>query len=94
MSGTLTGCIGAGIQAFSPDGIHWSLPENPLALSLDITMEDGSIRHMGNMDRPFLYCEEGVPRGLFVATNDGQDAGFQLLSHSWNAYIPLKEPTR
>ena len=42
------------------------------------------------MDRPFLLFDKEEATHLFVATNDGAEAGFKTMTHSWNACIPLK----
>lgn len=70
--------------------MHWEIATNTRAFSREICWEDGRTRTMGNMDRPFLLFDGEQATHLFVATNDGEEAGFKTMTHSWNACIPLK----
>ncbi len=88
--GSYTNEIGASVYGKSSDGIHWEIKKNYKAISLDIPNDKNGFTHFGNMDRPFLYKENGEFKGLFVAVNDGLEAGFKTLNRSWNAFIPLK----
>jgi hypothetical protein len=88
--GTYTNEQGSGVYAKSTDGIHWDIKKDFKAFSLDIPNDRGTTTHFGNMDRPFLYMEDDKMLGLFVAVNDGNEAGFKSLTKSWNAFIPLK----
>lgn len=89
-SGTFTNIKGAGVYASSLDGINWNIKKNHIAFYLDIPNTNNKLTHFGNMDRPFLYKENGEFKGLFVAVNNGKDAEFKTLTKSWNAFIPLK----
>lgn len=89
-AGTYTNQVGAGVFAHSTDGINWHIKKNHTAFSLDIPNDKGDTTHFGNMDRPFLYQENGEFQGLFVAVNDGSDATFKTLTKSWSTFIPLK----
>lgn len=87
--GTYTGEVGAGVYASSPNGVNWAVGNTP-AFDREVLWDDGIIRTMGNMDRPFLlFDESGAATHLFVATNDGKEAGFATMTRSWNACIPL-----
>lgn len=88
--GSYTGNVGNGVYADSEDGIHWKIHPGT-SFTRDVLWEDGNIRRMGNMDRPFiLFDENGEASHLFVATNDGEDVDFVTGKRSWNACIPLK----
>ena len=88
--GSYTGDVGSVVCAASVDGVHWQM-ENHAACSREILWDDGITRTMGNMDRPFILFEGEEMTHLFVATNDGHEAGFASLTRSWNACIPLKK---
>lgn len=89
--GTYTGDVGALVYAASKNGVDWKVADG-VAISRDILWDDGVTRTMGNMDRPFLlFDEKGAATHLFVATNDGTEAGFATMTKSWNACIPLSE---
>lgn len=90
MDGNLCGEKYGGIHAFSPDGVDWHLAEQPLAYSRRITWDDGSVRLMGNLDRPFLLFQEGRPTHLFAATSDGTKS-FHDATETWNMVIPLRD---
>lgn len=87
--GSYTGDVGSVVYASSPDGVQWSMQNHP-ACSRQVLWNDGVTRTMGNMDRPFLLFDGDEMTHLFVATNDGSEAGFSTLTRSWNACIPLK----
>lgn len=89
--GTYTGDVGSAVYAQSTDGIHWHVCSDHPAFTRDVLWEDGIIRRMGNMDRPFLLFESDQATHLFVATNDGSEAGFATMTRSFNACIPLTE---
>lgn len=87
--GTYTGNVGDGVYAKSLDGVHWDIHPGT-SFTRNVPWEDGVVRQMGNMDRPFLLFDEtGEATHLFVATNDGGDVDFLTMKHSWNACIPL-----
>lgn len=88
--GRYTGGVGDVVYAQSKDGENWDIG-NKAAFTRKILWDDGQTREMGNMDRPFiLFNENGEATHIFVATNDGAEAGFVTMTHSWNACIPLK----
>ncbi len=88
-NGIYTGNIGDGVYATSEDGVKWNVRSEP-SFTRDILWDDGKVRKMGNMDRPFLLIDEnGEATHLFVATNDGTDVDFITMNRAWNACIPL-----
>lgn len=89
-NGAYSGTVGRLIQAKSTDGMHWEyIPGS--GLDLNIPMDDGKMHPVGNLDRPFLlFDEEGNATHLFCAVNNGSEAGFSTMTHSWNACLPLK----
>ncbi|MDD3430396.1 MAG: glycoside hydrolase family protein, partial [Oscillospiraceae bacterium] len=89
-AGTYTGEVGEGVYADSADGIHWNIHQGVCGFTRDVLWQDGKVRTMGNMDRPFLLFDKDEATHLFVATNNGGEAGFATLTKSWNACIPLK----
>lgn len=89
-AGTYTGEVGEGVYAHSIDGVKWEIESGLRSFSRNILWDDGTVCVMGNMDRPFLLFDEDEATHLFVATNDGSEAGFATLTKSWNACIPLK----
>ncbi len=91
MRGNICGEEMGGIYASSADGINWNIKENFLFYSRKILWDDGEIREMGNMERPFILFEDGKPTHVFFATSDGKDgAGFTNCTKTWNMVIPLK----
>lgn len=87
--GSYTGDVGSVVYAASRDGVTWEMQNHP-AFSRNVLWDDGVTRTMGNMDRPFILFDGDTMTHLFVATNDGNDAGFATMTRSWNACIPLK----
>jgi hypothetical protein len=88
--GTYTGNLGSAVYAASSDGLNWTI-DNHTAFSRDILWSDGKTHTMGNMDRPFILFDGDEMTHLFIATNDGKEAGFATMTRSWNACIPLKK---
>lgn len=87
--GKFTGEWGGGAMAHSSDGINWTVDSDPKAYSLTVEWEDGSIGKQGQLERPFIYFENGKPVYVFFATMDGP-GGFENATRSWNMYIPIK----
>lgn len=83
-----TGEKGGGVLAHSKDGIHWDIDKDPKAYSLTVEWEDGRIEKQGQLERPFIFFENGKPAYLFFATMDGP-GGFENASNSWNMVIPF-----
>lgn len=84
-----TGERGGGAMAHSSDGINWTVDPDPKAYSLTVEWEDGSIGKQGQLERPFIYFENGKPVYIFFATMDGP-GGFENATLSWNMCIPIK----
>jgi hypothetical protein len=86
MSGRLCGERHGGIQAWSPDGLHWTLCDPPQSWSRKVRWDDGRIQIMGSCERPFILFEDGRPTHLFLAMADGP-GGFTKASQTWNQAI-------
>ena len=74
----------------SIDGKQWTLNRGYCCYSRNILWDDGIERVMGNLDRPFIYFENGKPRCVFFAVSDGTN-GFMNASNTWNMAIPIKD---
>lgn len=88
--GSYTNEVGAVVYASSENGVHWNVHPKR-AFGREVPWNDGKTRTMGNMDRPFILFDNQRATHLFVATNDGSEAGFATMTRSWNACIPLDE---
>ena len=84
MSDDLIGETGAGFYAYSKDGIHWSLPEEPKAYSRMVTFTDGTQREQKKLERPQVLVQDGKPTHIFFATADPEWADI------YNLVIPVK----
>jgi hypothetical protein len=89
MEGDICGELHGGIQAYSKDGVEWKLYDNPKAYSRSVLWDDGQVRTMANLERPFLFFQDGKPTHLFAATGDGP-GHFKGMTETWNMVIPLK----
>ena len=87
-TGGTTGESGAGLHAFSDDGLVWSVAEEPKAYSRRVAWDDGTVTVQGCLERPQLLFHDGVPTHLFAATADGP-GGFDSATRTWNMVIPL-----
>lgn len=85
-----TGERGGGVLAHSKDGIKWIMDKDPKAYSKTVAYEDGKIELQGQLERPFIFFENGKPAYLFFATMDGP-GGFENATKSWNMVIPFKK---
>lgn len=83
-----TGERGGGVMAHSKDGIQWTVDKDPKAYSLTVEYIDGKIEKQGQLERPFIFFENGKPAYIFFATMDGP-GGFENASNSWNMVIPI-----
>lgn len=92
MTGKLCGEKHAAIYARSPDGENWTLATPPKSYTKLLRWDDGTTQKMGQLERPFLYLENGYPRYLFCAAADGP-GGFNNASKTWVVAIPLGEKT-
>lgn len=86
--GKYTGEKGEGVLASSADAIHWTIAVSPKAYSKTIRMSDGSVKKMGQLERPFILFEKDKPLCIFFATMDGP-GGFENATRSWNVVIPF-----
>lgn len=89
MRGNVCGEAYGGVHALSKDGIHWEMQKDTLFYSRKVLWDDGVVRTMGNMERPFILFEEGEPTHVYFATSDGE-FGFMECENTWNMVIPLK----
>lgn len=78
-----------GIFASSKDGLEWELHKNKLSYSRKVLWDDGVVRTMGNLERPFILFEAGRPTHMFFATSDGAE-GLLDCKNTWNMVIPLR----
>lgn len=84
-----TGERGGGVLAHSEDGIKWVMDSDPKAYSKTVVYKGGNIIQQGQLERPFIYFENGKPAYIFFATMDGP-GGFENATKSWNMVIPMK----
>lgn len=89
MNGNTCGEPRGGIFATSEDGIAWEMHKGQLSYSRNVLWDDGIVRTMGNLERPFILFEEGAPAYMFFATSDGIE-GLSDCKNTWNMVIPLK----
>ena len=75
---------GAGFYAFSTDGIHWQLPDDPKAYSRTVLFRDGTQRMQEKLERPQVLVQDGKPTHIFFATADPEWADI------YNLVIPVK----
>lgn len=91
MYGNVCGEKYGGLFASSKDGIHWEFRRDFLMYSRRVLWDDGVVREMGNLERPFILFEDGKPAYAFFATSDGRDGkGFANCTKTWNMVIPFK----
>jgi hypothetical protein len=83
----LTGEWGAGVYATSTDCLDWKIHSEPKAYSRTVAWDDGTVKEMCNLERPYLLFEDGFPTHLFAATGTGTRAWD--FTHTWNMVIPL-----
>ncbi len=88
-SGGICGEPNAGAYAWSEDGTHWTLPENPLAYSRTIRWDDGTVSTHGNLERPSVLLQGGKATHLFAAISAGPEPHWQS-SGTRNVCIPLR----
>lgn len=87
--GLLTGNQGDGLLAHSEDGIHWEIDKNPKAYTKLIEWDNGKTVKQGQLERPFVFVENGEPTHIFFATMNGS-GGFSNGTKTWNMVVPLK----
>ncbi len=91
MTGSICGEKHAGIQAFSRNGLDWTICDPPQSWSRRIVWDDGTVQVMGSCERPFLLFEGNQLTHLFLAMADGP-GGFQHATRTWNQSIPFRRP--
>lgn len=89
MYGNICGEQYGGIHAWSSDGINWTMCKGELAYTRNVVWEDGKKETLGNMDRPFILFEDGIPTHIFFAVSNGTDS-FLDATETWNIGIPLE----
>ena len=90
MDGHACGEARGGVLAASENGLNWEICSGKTAYSRNVLWDDGKVRTMGNLERPFMLFEDGKPTHLFFATSDGEN-GLVDCKHTWNMVIPLKQ---
>ena len=70
----------------SNDGLNWKPATNPLASSLEVEWEDGTMEKMAKLERAQILFEDGEPIILYCAS---RTIG-KFASESFNIHIPLK----
>ena len=78
----------AGAMAHSKDATHWTVDKDAQAYSKTLEWEDGTVTTQGQLERPFIFFENGKPAYIFFATMDGP-GGFENATRSWNMVIPI-----
>jgi len=71
--------------AQSKDGLKWDVENNPVAITKNIRLTEGSIAKHGAMERPSVLVENGIATHAFFATKNKEN------KHSWNMCVPLKK---
>jgi hypothetical protein len=92
LTGKATGELHSAAHLLSKDGITWQLANPPRAYSRTLAFDDGTVRTLSNMERPFLLMEGGKPAFIFAAMAEGPEAepgGFSGIQRSWNGVVPL-----
>ena len=87
--GTITGGRGDGLLAHSVDAINWVVDKNPQAYTKTVKWNNGKTINQGQLERAFVFIENGKPTHIFFATMNGP-GGFENATESWNMVIPLK----
>ena len=71
--------------AQSADGLKWEVDANPVAVTKNIRLTDGTINKHGAIERPSVLIDNGVATHAFFATKNEDN------THSWNMCVPLKK---
>ena len=79
-----------GVLAHSKDGINWLIDDSPKAYTKTIKWNNGKTIKQAQLERPFVFVENGKPTHIFFATMDGP-GGFGNGTKTWNMVIPLKD---
>lgn len=84
----------AGVYAHSDNGFDWDIKMNEKAYSRTLEYTDGTKRTVGNLERPFIYFEDGKMKGMFFATSDSNGQGFDKMTKSFNTCILIRDDKR
>ena len=87
MTGKVCGERQAGIYAHSYNGFDWEIKMNEKSYSRTLLYDDGEKRTVGNLERPFIYFEEGKMKCMFFATSDSNGHGFDKMTKAFNQCI-------
>lgn len=90
MIGNIACELGAGMSAFSIDGVNWELERNTIAYTKEVLWDDGTREHLGSMERPFIFFEKGEATHISFAVSNGSD-GYMDATETWNLVIPLEK---
>lgn len=74
--------------AYSDDGLKWNIDANPVAISKEILLKDGTIAKRSATERPWVLVEDGKATHVYFATKNTKEDG---PAHTWNMCIPLKK---
>jgi len=88
MRGNICGEKHGGILATSQDGLNWTVHEGIRSYSKRVLWDDGTYQIMGNLERPSILFQEGIPTHMYFAVADGP-GGFAKAANTWTAVIPL-----
>lgn len=86
--GKYTSEWGGGVLAHSVNGTDWKMDTDPKAYSKTIQWDDGTIEKRGQLERPFIFFENGKPRCMYFSTMDGE-GGFENGTYSGIVTIPF-----
>ncbi len=91
LSGHITGDKGSGAYLTSPDAIHWTLGDPPLAYTRELVWEGGEVEDLGNFERPqLIFDEDGNMTHMLGATALSESKGdLQDVTDSWVTVVPL-----
>jgi len=74
----ITGHLRWGAHLFSEDGVSdWKKHDDLIIYDHDIKYDDGSILHCTRRERPQLFIENGIIKGLLTAVYDGEKSWCQ-----------------
>lgn len=89
MNGKVCGEEHSGVYAESKNGIDWEFKKDFVYYSRKLKFEDGTVRTLGNMERPFLLFEDGKPICAYFAVSDGTWS-YLNCTRTWSMPILLK----
>jgi len=86
--GKITGEHHGGAWAVSEDGLNWRLGDPVKAYSRTVRWNNGTETVEGNVERPQLLIQDGVPTHLFAATANN-NGWYADATETWNMVFPL-----